>query len=296
MITIHKQLKQGTKAIESKDIAKFYRSGGKLEDLLISIKHNGVRLHLFINESSALPLSFNKKPLDNCACFAEEARYLYNRIKTATGKKEIMLDGEAIDKSGRFKKIMEQLHRIENVDMSNAKYAVFDFWYPGIDLTLEQRLDVMGGLSGTERVFPVDHYPFEGRTEEDLKAVATKCINAGLEGIVAKRRMLKYEERRSPGWIKFVDKLTLDLAVVDFEEGKGKLAGHVGKFICSLGGGKTVKVSPGKATHEELKNWFTGLTDRPRIVQVAFKAWTEGGSLQHPVFECERKDKDIPDL
>ena len=54
---------------------------------------------------------------------------------------------------------------------------------------------------------------------------------------------------------KVKDFLDDEFDIVDIEEGRGKLAGHVGAFICKMSDGKTFKAKMSGDT-EHLKDYF----------------------------------------
>ena len=293
--------KKGMKCITVKDMKRFYKIGGNIGDCLSSIKLDGARLHAFTTEEGALHKSYNLKDFQNFGCLNNAlAALLRTPMMRAIGP-SVMFDGEVVDlrsdkRSEQFKKVMQQLHRIHDLDDSGFQFKVFDFWFPGIDLTQLQRLQVLRNateqLNGdnAHRISYHEHEAASFSCEEELTEHVESILESGLEGLVLKTKHGMYETRRSPHWLKLIGEETLDLYVIDIIEGEGKLTGHVGKFLCKLDDDNTVKVGPGSATHAMLKDWFDNRDTLPKMIEVKFKERT-ANSLRHPRYWRTRDDK-----
>ena len=196
-------------------------------------------------------------------------------------------------------------------------YHVFDvMWLDGRDVTplpLEERRALLSELPirpPLERVALVeDPNPWE------------LARSQGWEGVIAKRRGSKYEQRRSPHWLKVKCEESQELVVGGFTDPQGKRVGLgallVGYFegddLCFAGkigtGFDTKLLLELRARLDALeipKTPFTRARGLPRlrahwvrpeiVVQVAFIEWTGHGKLRHPRLLGVRSDKAAADV
>ena len=207
----------------------------------------------------------------------------------------VVFDGEV---SGmQFKDTTEQLFRKTAADTSGLVYNVFDIILPKYTLDERKSLlwdSVVKAVQERGRIFCKQVqlvYSFDfplDFTKDKLIAMLTNLVKYdGFEGIVLKNKQSKYEpgKKAITSWVKGLIQHTEDLVVTGVVEGKGKLAGCVGKFICG-----DYKIAPGKATHAQLKHWWEHQEDMPKIIEVSYKSST-GKSLRHPRFVRARYDK-----
>lgn len=306
----------------STNIDRLIKLNGGLNNLVIGEKLDGVRClsqsrvarHGTRSSGLEIPAEFGfnhfsraRKEYANFNCFDIDlnmvARSLAHRIGTHP-----ILDGEVIDASGSaggdFQELSRNLHRKADVDTSNMEFHLFDFTVPHLPLRLKwiqrykllcdavdflhQRCDEFGK---TPNVHIIRHGIRSFKSKQELIDLADAAIANGREGLVVKLPMSLYENRRSPSWVKLTATETLDLPVIDYLEGSGKLAGHLGKFVCRLPDGSTVNVGPGKATHAMLKEWWENSELVPKMIEVGFKGYTKDGKLRHPRFLRSRDDK-----
>jgi DNA ligase-1 len=93
--------------------------------------------------------------------------------------------------------------------------------------------------------------------------------------------------------VKVKPTLTIDLAVVGVEEGKGKHAGKMGALLLKLGD-KVQRVGTGFSDAER-DYWFNAPLDPSPIVEIEYMGMTEAGLLREPRFKGQRFDKERPD-
>ena len=293
------QFKIGMKCITKEDMPRFYKSGASLDRVISSIKLDGARLHAFVDDTAVAHKSYNLKDFANFGCLTEPIRALLATQTMRNMKQDtLMFDGEVVDRyaktrNAKFKSVMQQLHRIYDMDDSGFQFHAFDFWYPGIRVPQCVRLATLQSAVRElqhERVAYHVHRVVSFEDQKAMFAYADDVIASGAEGLVLKNYNGMYEMRRSPNWLKLIAEETIDMNVDGILEGQGKLAGHIGKFICHLGAVE-VKVAPGAATHEQLREWFVDPERRPKMIEVKFKERTTDGSLRHPRFYRVRDDK-----
>lgn len=213
--------------------------------------------------------------------------------------KEIILDGEVTWEGG------------------NVVYHVFDImWIDGRDvmpLPLEERRALLSRLqlpAPLQRVAALsDSEPWERARRE------------GWEGVIAKRRGSRYEQRRSPHWLKMKCEATQELVIGGFTEPQGKRVGLGALLVGYFEGDDFVfagKVGTGFDTKllrelrsrldalEVPKPPFTKAKGLPRlrahwvrpevVVQVGFIEWTVHAKLRHPRLLAIRLDKKARDV
>jgi ATP-dependent DNA ligase len=209
--------------------------------------------------------------------------------------REVILDGEAAWDSA-----------------SRIAYHVFDIlWLEGrsvMPLPLDARRALLKDIPLRA---PLAHVP----EITDDKPWERAC-SEGWEGVIAKRRMSRYEHRRSPHWLKMKCEATQELVVGGFTDPQGSrvgfgalLVGYFDRndfvFAGKIGTGFDTKLLlelRARLDRLEIPNSpFTKAKGLPRIrahwvrpeivVQVAFIEWTAHSKLRHPRLLGVRYDK-----
>ena len=253
-------------------------------------KLDGIRLIAFKQEDSVRLYSRNRLPQD----IPSIARAI-----ASLPVRDAILDGEVT--WGR----------------SGVSYHVFDvMWLDGRDvmqLPLLERRRLLANLPlkpPLERVEALDDpQPWERARSE------------GWEGVVAKRRDSRYEQRRSPHWLKMKCEAAQELVVGGFTDPQGKRVGLGALLVGYFDGDDFVfagKVGTGFDTKllldlrrrldalEIPASPFTRAKGLPRlrahwvrpevVVQVGFIEWTVHDKLRHPRLLGIRTDKDARDV
>jgi len=289
---------------------------------LFEIKWDGYRAVSFIHDGKARLVSRNQNDLT--AEFPE----LHELSKSITVKNAV-LDGEIVvlDERGRASfSLMQQRTGIRKGGRRTGArrelqvvYYLFDVIYlDGYDLrlvALEQRKQVLAQIiAPSELVRYSDHFP------QGL-ALFEAAKQKGLEGILAKKRLSHYEERRSREWLKIKVTQTIDCVVGGYTNPEGSRQ-YFGAIVLGLYDEKGRLIHAGQAgtgfnqamlkeiwqllkALETNRNPFYGDVDavhqhwvKPELVaEIKFTEWThesaEGGmKLRAPVFLGLREDKD----
>ena len=138
----------------------------------------------------------------------------------------------------------------------------------------------------------VDSYIVSSETEAN--GMYAKARERNLEGVIVKDINATYDYKRTATWLKIKGHETLDLPIIDIEEGEGRLKNNLGKIVVEYKG-KRVGVGSGLTDEWRKEIWDDPDKYIDEIVEVSFQEETEAGSLRHPVFEGFRTDKSKSD-
>jgi len=135
----------------------------------------------------------------------------------------------------------------------------------------------------------VHNYPFH-----QAKALWDECVvDAGFEGLVYRSSNGTWDEVIARQKATF----TVDLEIVDFEEGEGRLAGTLGALICRRIGEDSSQASPliriGGGMSDAFRHtlWLEKGQFSSRIIAAECKRIFASGSLRHPQFLNFHYDK-----
>jgi bifunctional non-homologous end joining protein LigD len=305
-------------------LATLVDSPAESSEWLYEIKWDGYRALAFVEDGKAQLVSRNQNDLTQA--FAELAVELPGRVKA----KRALIDGEivALDEQGRSSfSLMQQRTgvgkngrtlRQANTEISIAFYAFDLLWVDGWSLmgvALEDRKRLLRDVLDTDaRV----RYSEEFGDGAKLLAAAK---DQGLEGVVAKLRDSKYEQKRSRAWCKVKITQTEECVIGGWTEPKGSRE-YFGSLVLGLYDKQGQLISVGQAgtgftreTEAEIfellkkletkKNPFANKVDTGRgihyvkpelVAQIKFTEWTHEGQkggvkMRAPVFLGLRVDK-----
>jgi DNA ligase D-like protein (predicted ligase) len=253
-------------------------------------KLDGIRLLAFKNDTAIRLLSRNRLPQQLPAIAAAIA---------SLPAHDVILDGEVTWES------------------QAAGYHVFDIMrLDGCDVT-GRPLDERRGLLDQLPLQP----PFHRVAALDQPKPWEHACREGWEGVVAKRRDSRYEQRRSPHWLKMKCEASQELVVGGFTDPQGSRVGLGALLVGYFESDDLVfagKIGTGFDTRLLLElrdrldrleipaSPFTRAEGLPRlgahwarpeiIVQVAFIEWTVHGKLRHPRLLGVRYDKPARDV
>lgn len=177
----------------------------------------------------------------------------------------VVLDGEIT--STNFQKLMTQVNRKKNVDTSDAVFNVFDCipledFHSGAHYCPQhsRRAGVEAILKQNtyDCVRPLPYIVADLGTAdgiEKLEDLRTSARIRGLEGVMVKKYDAPYESKRNDNWLKIKPNISVDLAVIGFEEGTGRNLGRLGAMICEGEDmGRKIRVNVGSGYSDELRD------------------------------------------
>ena len=262
-------------------------------------KLDGVRtIAVGYRNGTVMLYSRNGKEFSNFPHIAEQVRALVQKHNL---RYDLVLDGEIVGDS--FQQLMKHAHRKDHVE-NTADYHVFDIMR--LDELKEghcnrnqhnrlQALDALISMSGLPNIHLTDGFTVDLSDEaghNTMTEYAEKCVSQGYEGIMIKRLDAPYECKRSTFWMKWKPVITVDLEVVDLEEGTGRNEGRLGALVCEgIDDGRTIRVNVGSGLSDSDRDSFWSRRNELKgyIVEIKADAVTQNQdgtySLRFPRFE-----------
>nr|NDG05676.1 ATP-dependent DNA ligase [Oxalobacteraceae bacterium] len=265
----------------------------------LEVKLDGVRVLAVVTANNVTLYSRNGKVFEN---FPQIELDLFENRAAFPVRGSFVLDGEVVGDS--FQKLMRQAHRKTDAQTQGMVYHVFDI----LPLSaLEQghyntsqslRLNLLEQVRSKIQQVPsvkimngliVDLDTNQGH--DQLRRFALESVAQGFEGIMIKDLGAPYECKRSSFWMKWKPTITVDLKIVDVEEGTGRNEGRLGAFICEgEDGGRHINVNVGSGFSDSDRDnfWHSQSQIVGHLVEVEADAITQNQdgswSLRFPRF------------
>lgn len=141
---------------------------------------------------------------------------------------------------------------------------------------------------------------YQGEDTSMVTKLLDEAIASREEGVMINLVLAPYEFKRTNYLLKVKKMNTIDLEIVGYEEGSGRLAGTLGALHVRYKNGNIVKVGSGFSDELRALIWLEPSDYVGKIVEVQYFEETtnaDGGiSLRFPVFKDFRSDKLTPDF
>jgi len=252
--------------------------------------------------AAVVAYSRNGKVFDNFGHIEAEIAGAMNRLHGRTGYDSFILDGEIVGNS--FQELMRQARRKTDVSADDSVFHVFDFiplasfreghWNPQLSKRLQVLEKMRPALADLPHIKLMSHLNVDLDTSLGREQFDRYCkdkVAEGYEGIMIKELGAPYECKRTTSWLKWKPTITVDLEVIDVEEGTGKNVGRMGALVCSgvdLGKTITVNVGSGFSDDNRTEFWSDRSVVVGRIAEVMADAVTQNQdgtySLRFPRF------------
>jgi ATP-dependent DNA ligase len=189
--------------------------------------------------------------------------HISNEIEKVFGSADIMLDGELYNHEykHRFETITSLVRQdTPHPDCSIVQYHVYDTPINNTDWETRWHF-LCNELKGEFQNLRLVETTLVDEPEEVL-ALLEDFLRQGYEGLMLRNRLGMYVNKRSYDLQKLKKFDDDEFAIIGVKEGRGKLMGHVGSFVCQDRAGQTFDVK------------LAGTTDRLRECWDDHSLWT----------------------
>ena len=220
-----------------------------------------------------------------------------------------VFDGEVVGAS--FNELMKQARRKTDAKADDTVFHVFDvmpladFQRGHCNAQFRKRITAMNNLrpllENLSSVETMSHIIVDLDTDEgkqQIKTYSNDMVNAGFEGIMIKDLEAPYECKRNLFWMKWKPTITVDLQVIDIEEGTGRNKSRLGALVCQgTDDGKLINVNVGSGFSDDQRaefysNQFDVIGETVEVLCDAVSQNQDGSySLRFPRFVRFRDDK-----
>lgn len=279
---------------------KYQDSRVKTFPQFVEPKLDGVRTIAFVSEMGAKFFSRSGKEFLNYGAIGdalvETLKEYY--LSRALPSRPIAIDGEVVD-SESFKSTVSTMRK-KGVQAEGAVFNAFDVVPQSIFKDSEKKgsdkhgnyLDrraLLGKIISavpSDRVNMISSYMVKSHSE--IEYYYEIFQNNGLEGAIVKHPNGLYHRRRNHDWMKIKAEESVELLVVDYFEGEGKIAGSLGGLVGDFKGTE-VRVGGGFSDALRQSLWDRLIKNKSdsamgRLMEVAYHEVTPDGSLRHPRF------------
>lgn len=191
----------------------------------------------------------------------------------------------------------------DNGDKTAICYTLFDiiperdFESDNPQVNYAQRRNALDSLIGQfDKESPIKILPvlYHGKDQSQIEPLFSKMVEEDKEGLVLNLDV-PYKRTRHKGILKVKRFYTMDLLVVGYEEGSGRLSGSLGSLVLDYKGNK-VNVGSGFSDEQraellEKRDDLTGMLCEVKYKEISQDKNTGLDSLQFPVFVSLRTDK-----
>ena len=189
-------------------------------------KYDGIRILAVIEDGVCTLWSRTRKPIYSLP-------HIVHELESMFPDQSIILDGEGYNHKFKtnFEHIVHLIRQEEpDEQCTDVQYHVYDVVAEG---TFEER---WGKFLDYTDMFDPEHVRVVGseriNTEDDVIKYFETCKEMGFEGAMLRNADGKYAHKRSYDLQKVKEFEDQEFDIVGIEEGRGKLSGHVGAFIC----------------------------------------------------------------
>ncbi len=250
------------------------------EEFAMQPKLDGARMICVIEDGEVSLWTRTRKRITSCVHIEQQMKKVAAKMKL----KNAILDGEAYnhDLKNDFEALMSAFRKDKPTpEALELQYHVYD---QVSDKCFKTRIGELSNLIlfGGELIQLVDTQ--FSTNLADVLYTHNEFVGKGYEGVMIRALGRPYENKRSSQLLKLKTFIDSEFEIIDLEEGRGKLAGHCGAFVCKTADGKNkfnVKMSGDTAilaTYWQNKEDYVG-----RLLTVKYQSMTKEQIPRFPV-------------
>lgn len=231
---------------------KFSEHGHKIKmPCYTQPKLDGIRCIAVVKDGICTLWSRTRKPIKSMPHIVQE-------LEAAFENRDIILDGELYNHQMKsdFEKIVSLVRQEEPAkDQSYmiVQYHVYDLVNDGV---FAERMEEIDTIFANFDFYALKKVPTEPvNVENDIMIYFEQFREQGYEGAMLRNEFSKYVNKRSYDLQKVKEFDDDEFDIIGIEEGRGKLAGHVGAFVCRTKDGKEFKAKA-KGDTSKLADYF----------------------------------------
>jgi len=208
----------------------------------------------------------------------------------ATGQSDIILDGELYNHKLRhdFEKITSLAkQKTPDKDYKMLQYHIYDLVRPHSYVSRWGFLKIFVEKCPDKSVQVAE--TFNARNENEVRSLYGDFVERGYEGAMVRQNSGGYLHKRCDQLLKVKEFEEDEFEIIGMEEGRGKLQGHAGNFVCKIGEDQfSVKMSG--ETKNLKKYWENQENYIGQMVTVKYQGFSKLGIPRFPVGLRIRED------
>lgn len=232
-------------------------------------KLDGIRCLAVLKGGKATLWTRTRKPITSCPHVVAEVERMFGHLGDAT------VDGELYNHALKadFELIVSAVRKEEPTPecAELVQYHVYDLADDA--KTFKERSDLLlGCIDSSSTIKRVETLKISNHDE--AFALFERFCKEGYEGIMVRNAASKYESKRSYSLQKGKPFHDDEFEIVGFTEGRGKLAGKLGTFICKTKAGAEFE-TPMNGEQEYLERLFKeGDANKGKLLTIRFQGYT----------------------
>ena len=251
---------------------------------IVQPKLDGIRCIATIKDGKCLLHTRSGNIINSVPHINEELEKHYHKQYS----EDIVFDGELTLERGSFDQISSIVRKkVPKLDGSHffIRYSIFDI-ASSKEKTHDRFLTLIN-IYYEDRKYVRMLSPSVALNEGHVYTFLSDYEEQGFEGVMVRDRESLYENKRSFGLLKLKRFYDEEYLVLDVIEGKGKLKGKAGSFVCSVSGGMNGELFKVKMACEEskLKDYLTDFEKKYKykMLTVKFQEKTKRGVPRFPI-------------
>jgi DNA ligase-1 len=240
------------------------------------IKLDGTRCIAIVEDGVCTLWSRTRKPITSMP-------HIIKALESAFPDTDVTLDGElyAHHLNSSFEEIIHFVRQESAAEGHEAiQYWVYDVVMPNTPFA-EREAFLTDIFPKSPHIVRVPSTMINNPAAVD--AFHAECVSGGFEGCMLRNVMGLYVNKRSYDLIKVKSFLDGEFEIIGCSEGRGKLAGAVGAFVCKTDKGVEFEAKLMGSLDRLKRYWVERESIVGKVLTVKFQGWTADGSLRFPV-------------